>query len=294
MREMAIQHDSSPHQRKPAPLSNSQERSVGLSLRRAVWVIAVLAPICPLNQSAFAQSSVSNTLDSCVTRGDRGQRSESWTRLAPNIFCDQERIWTYPVRSHRRKDLLLAGVVVGGAVGLAFLDHKDAPYFRRTNSFASFNNTLSGTNTGLATFVVPVAIYGAGLVRHDRYEQNTALLAGEAALDAELVGFVLKDASHRVRPRDIAPNGQFSDTWYDRPGWAGSGSFPSGHALAAFSIATVISRRYGRQHKWVPFVAYGGAALVGASRITTSAHFVSDVFVGAALGYGIGRITVAQ
>jgi membrane-associated phospholipid phosphatase len=68
---------------------------------------------------------------------------------------------------------------------------------------------------------------------------------------------------------------------------------PSGHTIAAFSIATVFARRYGN-HRWVPFVAYGLAGVVGFSRMTLSAHFASDVFMGAALGYSISRFAVLR
>jgi membrane-associated phospholipid phosphatase len=69
---------------------------------------------------------------------------------------------------------------------------------------------------------------------------------------------------------------------------------PSGHAIAAFSVATVMARRYGKQHKWLPFVAYGLAGVVGFSRMSLSAHYLSDVFVGGALGYGISRFAVLR
>jgi membrane-associated phospholipid phosphatase len=39
-------------------------------------------------------------------------------------------------------------------------------------------------------------------------------------------------------------------------------------------------------------VAYGAATLVGFSRLTQQAHFPSDVFAGAALGYFISRDVV--
>ena len=68
---------------------------------------------------------------------------------------------------------------------------------------------------------------------------------------------------------------------------------PSGHTIAAFSIATVVARRY-RKHRWVPFVAYGLAGVVGFSRMTLSAHFASDVFMGASLGYSISRFAVLR
>jgi membrane-associated phospholipid phosphatase len=56
----------------------------------------------------------------------------------------------------------------------------------------------------------------------------------------------------------------------------------------------VISRTYGKEHRWVPYAAYGLAALVGASRLTLSSHFLSDVFMGGALGYSISRFTVLR
>jgi serine/threonine protein kinase len=40
-------------------------------------------------------------------------------------------------------------------------------------------------------------------------------------------------------------------------------------------VATVISRRYGQHHRWVPILAYGGAAAIGFSRLTLSAHYTS-------------------
>jgi membrane-associated phospholipid phosphatase len=55
----------------------------------------------------------------------------------------------------------------------------------------------------------------------------------------------------------------------------------------------VIARRYGN-HRWVPYAAYGTAALIGFSRLTLSTHFASDVFVGAALGYSISRFAVLR
>ena len=125
--------------------------------------------------------------------------------------------------------------------------------------------------------------------------QHTALLAGEAIADAELVTTVLKDTTRRVRPAGVSKNGNFSDTWFESGGSTirGSGSFPSGHTIAAFSAATVIARHYG-QHRWVPYVAYGAAALVGFSRLSLSAHFLSDVFMGGALGDSISRFAVLR
>jgi membrane-associated phospholipid phosphatase len=106
---------------------------------------------------------------------------------------------------------------------------------------------------------------------------------------------VLKDAAKRVRPADIQLGGNYSDSWFESRGsfLRGNGSFPSGHTIAAFSVATVVARRYGNR-KWIPYAAYGMAALVAFSRLSLSAHFVSDVFMGSVLGYSISRFAVLQ
>jgi membrane-associated phospholipid phosphatase len=106
---------------------------------------------------------------------------------------------------------------------------------------------------------------------------------------------MLTDAFKRARPASIAPTANFSDTWFDSRGslFSNNGGMPSGHTIAAFSVATIVARRYGN-HKWVPYVSYGMAALVGFSRLTLSAHFVSDVFVGGALGCLVGRFAALQ
>jgi membrane-associated phospholipid phosphatase len=214
--------------------------------------------------------------------------------LVPNILCDQKRVWTFPWHLAQGTDIIPSISVVGATTGLVLLDPSTAPYFRRTNTFHTFNQVLSGNNTSLTILLVPVSYYGLSLLRHDSYGQGTALLVGEAVVDSEIVDTVIKSVSRRLRPQDIPPDGNFADTWFKSKGawWRGNGSFPSGHEIAAISVATVFSRRYGRTHKWVPWVAYGAAGLIGFSRITLSAHFPSDVFLGAALGYGITRYAV--
>jgi len=132
-----------------------------------------------------------------------------------------------------------------------------------------------------------------GLARKDSYATHTSLLAGESAVDAEILGWVLKNATGRLRPSAIPPGGSYSDTWFKtyHPLLRADAGFPSGHAIAAFSVATVFAHRYA-SHRWVPWVAYGAATLVGFSRVTLQAHFPSDVFAGAAFAYVISRFVV--
>ena len=212
--------------------------------------------------------------------------------IVPNIWKDQGRIyWAYPKALAHGHQLLPTIAFVAATGALIAADQYESPYFRRTTTFHGFNAGLSGTNTSLLIAGVPVATYLVGLIKKDTYAQRTALWTAEAVADSEVTAEVLKLVTRRARPESIRPNGNFGDTWTDSPTVNG-GSFPSAHTIAAFSVATVMSRRYGRDHKWVPFVAYGLAATVGFSRVTLSAHNVSDVFVGAGLGYAISRFLV--
>ncbi len=222
-------------------------------------------------------------------------RPVSWKLLLPNLLSDQKQIWSFPARLAQGQDWLPTAAILGTTAGLIALDPIEGRYFRRTSAFHSFNDVFTGDATLAGVIAAPVSLYTVGLIKKDAKMQHTALLAGEAVADSELVATLMKDATLRVRPAAIPPNGNFSDTWFQSSGslLRGRGSFPSGHAIAAFSVATVTARRYGN-HRWVPYTAYGLAALVGFSRLTLTAHFLSDVFVGSALGYSISRFAVLR
>lgn len=220
-------------------------------------------------------------------------RPVSWKLLLPNLVSDQQRIWTFPARLEQKRNWIPTVSILATAAVLVALDPAEANYFRQSTTFHGFNTVFTSNRMMYGTLLTPAGLYVAGLARKDSKMTGTALLAGEALADTGLVSLVLKDLTRRVRPVNLPAHGNAYDTWFESGGSIanGSGSFPSGHAIAAFSVATVVARRY-RNHRWVPWVAYGGAALVGFSRLSLSAHFASDVFMGAALGYSISRFAV--
>jgi membrane-associated phospholipid phosphatase len=222
-------------------------------------------------------------------------RPISLARFVPDLASDQKRIWPFPLRLVHRKVLLPTAAVLGVTAGLVALDPIAARYFRNTTAFNGFNKVFTGNATLYSVVATPVVIYGAGLLRKDAKMQHTGLLAVEALTDTYFVTTAMKDVDRRLRPIDIPANGNFSHSWFDDNSRYGlsDGSFPSGHMIAAVSVATVVSRRYGN-HRWVPYVAYGLAGLVGFSRLTLNSHWVSDVFMGGALGYSISRFVVLR
>jgi len=63
-------------------------------------------------------------------------------------------------------------------------------------------------------------------------------------------------------------------------------SFPSGHASSAFTVAPILTSRFGWK---VGVPAYGVAAFTALGRIEDRKHFPSDVIAGATLGIIVGE-----
>jgi membrane-associated phospholipid phosphatase len=222
------------------------------------------------------------------------EREISWRLLVPNLLQDQRQIWMFPVSVARGHHLKPTLAIVAITAALAVSDERIMRPVQTTQSFNGFNKVLSGFNTATAMEVFPAAFYAIGLMRKDAYAQHTVLLAGEAVIDAEIVTTVLKDIDRRYRPNSVPAGGDLSATWFKQTQGSyvgGVGSFPSGHAIAAFSMATVFADRYPHP-VWHVWVAYGLASLVGFSRVSLQAHFPSDVFAGAAIGYVIAHYVV--
>ena len=218
-------------------------------------------------------------------------RKVTWRGLPHAFFHDQKEIWwIYPGQLAQGRHLAPTLSIAAVTAGLLFADPHAMPYFQKhARNLDDFNDTFDAPITTGEVIAVPASLLVAGYLRHDDYQVGTAILCGEAYADSAVVDLAMKAVTRRKRPSDVPPGGSFNDTFFSggKSPFKGS-SFPSGHAAGVFSVATVIASRYHR-HRWVPYLAYGFAGVISFSRITTSAHFPSDVFLGAALGYTVTR-----
>ncbi len=108
--------------------------------------------------------------------------------------------------------------------------------------------------------------------------RQSLIAHGLVALSAN----ILKHVIGRARPKFMhAGNLEFSPA-----GGSGWDSFPSGHAAAAFAVATVLAIKFPRA-RW-PILA--AAVAIAVSRILRGAHYLTDVAGGAALGCVMGVI----
>jgi len=222
-------------------------------------------------------------------------RPIGWTRLVPNTAEDQKAIWLFPTKLAHRKYLVPTLAVAGATSALVAVDPIISRYFATTNSFQGLNKAIPGKGATYGLWLAPIALYATGFLRKDPYMRDTAMFAVEAVAGSEVLTTVMKDLDRRTRPAAIGLTNSFSDGWFESKGkwYHGNGSFPSGHTIAAFAIATIVARRYSH-HRWLPYAAYGMAALVGFSRVTLLSHFSSDVLMGATLGYSISRFVVLR
>jgi undecaprenyl-diphosphatase len=221
------------------------------------------------------------------------------TNLFGRFFRDQKYLvttwWPSELRRPAFNSSLLAGLVLAATSsasteGGADLDVEQ--YIQIKSSGRANRPWRRVSDLGNAT--TGAVLIGAGYLlgrwsHHDQLAEASSLSA-EALLSAGLYCTALKSLSARTRP---ASGGQGDFFEYQPDSGQVGGSFPSGHATGAFTVATVFAGVYS-EHPWVSWAAYGTAGLVGVSRISLARHFPSDVLVGAILGHSIGRMVVTR
>lgn len=149
-------------------------------------------------------------------------------------------------------------------------------------------NTVSDLGLGRTQTIGILSVGAASLIfKNTRLKKTVLIWAGSLFINS-IATDQLKTTFQRHRPNTGDPYNTFD--WRRGPNL--NRSFPSGHTTNAFTTATVWAMQY-HDKKWVPYVAYGLATLVGMSRIYHNAHWASDVITGAAVGYGSARAMTA-
>ncbi len=206
----------------------------------------------------------------------RGYDNTLGKHVFKDFFEDQKAIWTSPF--HVRLVDAEWLVPLGGAAAAMFATDTEVSK-HLSNSPSRLSNSTTLSNYGLGALAGAAGgMYLWGHFVHNDHMRETGFLAGEAAANAFADTYALKYALRRERPLQDNFQGQF---------WHGGDGFPSEHASAAWSIASVIAHEYPGPVTSV--VSYGLAAAISGSRTTAKQHFPSDVLIGSALGWFIGQ-----
>jgi membrane-associated phospholipid phosphatase len=202
-------------------------------------------------------------------------------RMPAYVIHDQKAIWTSPLHT-AKSDIKWWAIFGGATAALVATDPWTVNHLPNSSSQVSVSNW--GSRLGSAYSVIPVsaAFYFIGTAHHDERFRETGLIAFETLIDANLVAEGLKLVANRARPFEANGRGDFEDS----PNGRWNSSFPSGHAINTWALASVIAHEYPKPLVYV--IAYGLASTVSVARVGARKHFPSDVLVGGALGWFIG------
>lgn len=188
-----------------------------------------------------------------------------------------------------RQDLPRLGAVTG--VGLllfafdeqlydAVQDARDRPIPGAIEDVGTFLEPLG--NVGGPT----VAFMGGWAIAEFTGHHRTAVVFQElvnSQLISTVTRHIVRGFVGRARPRDGEGAYVFRPFEYT--------SFPSGHASTITQVAAILSHNIG--NPWASGVLWAGAGTVMYQRVTSAAHWPSDVWFGAWWGYGIARVVMA-
>ena len=180
--------------------------------------------------------------------------------------------YTGPAR-WEKQEWFTAGGIALGTIGLYLVEERLQPHFVRRNAGvpdwvqdAGFYFGKPQYNYGLTA-----AIYTFGwLTRNDKVRETGVLLIASATT-AGLLQTVSKTVVGRARPSTGLGNSTF-DLFNGTPDYH---SFPSGHAILAFTTAHALAKQ--TRSPWLKAGIYTLGSITPLSRLWTDAHWLSDI-----------------
>lgn len=186
--------------------------------------------------------------------------------------------------------LVLAATLLSGTVwivvfwGFIQLDLPVARFFRSLHVvwLEQAGDIGSLLGSGLVLVLISGVLFLVGMICKRPVFRQAGFEGLIAHAVVALIVQAIKHLIGRPRPR-MADGAAFSF----EPSWeVGFDSFPSGHASAAFAVATVLARHFPR----AGWIVYSLAALVAVSRVVRGSHFLTDIMAGMSAGSLVGCV----
>jgi membrane-associated phospholipid phosphatase len=208
------------------------------------------------------------------------------------------------IKAHKhlfnRRDLVVAGAFTATTILLFPLDRQLAQDLQdpsiQANKF--FKDASKGVEliASPGAYYIGGALYLAGRAARLPRIADLGFHGTEAVLLGEMTSYILKGTLGRGRPyltNSTVPTDFDIGRGFKSKDWR---SFPSGHTTTAFAAAAAVTDEttlWWPRSTWIvgPLM-YGGATLVGLSRMYHSRHWASDVAVGALIGTFSGKKVV--
>lgn len=199
-------------------------------------------------------------------------------------FNDNLNYFIRPTNFKASDWMIFSGVVA--STGLLMTIDEEVKTVVRKNQ-TSFQNdfTKIGKYYGesFTLLGLPFIIYGSGLIFDNNEFRTTGRILIESLAAAGITTTALKFIIGRSRPRKNM--GEFDFNYFELKNI--NVSLPSGHTTVAFTISTVLSERI--DNIYASIALYGLASLTAYQRIYSNNHWLSDTFLGAAIGITAGK-----
>ena len=225
----------------------------------------------PLDTNTAAPDAAPDT--SAATEPQQGLVKRSVTRIGQ----DQERLYLAPFKPHNFKwDAI---VLIGTGAFLAADRHieNNVP----NSHFQLYQDTSDIAIAGLAASLGGIYLYG---IKSDhQHARETGELELETLVNTFLIYTPMQLILGRQRPGEGNGEGDFFKHH------ALNTSFPSGHAMFTWAMASVLADEYPKP--WARVLSYGAAFTVTFTRFMARDHWSSDIFLGTGLGLAIAENT---
>lgn len=169
---------------------------------------------------------------------------------------------------------------------LLAIDGKGGSFILLNSYHTNWLNTffINYTNVGDGLFAIFISVT---LFFYKRKKQALALLL--SFLISGLLVQIIKNLVTSPRPRLFFTSGQYTQ-FIEGVTLSNNSSFPSGHTASAFAVATVLVLTMQNKAWQLPILF--AATLAGYSRMYLAQHFLTDVMMGAFLGFTSGIYSV--
>ena len=184
---------------------------------------------------------------------------------------------------------LTTAAVVGGTALLSPLDESSRRVARRSQSSSADNFAEVGRQYGREIYGLTLSggLYIGGLVFKNAEVRQTGVMLLESIAFAGITTTVLKSIMGRSRPYVEEGAYRFRGFQFQNDHL----SLPSGHSTVAFSVSSVLAGRI--KNAYATIGLYSLATLTAFSRVYGDEHWLSDTFLGAAIGTAVGISVVS-
>mgnify|MGYP000114958289 FL=1 len=240
--------------------------------------------ICFLFLFIFNSGLFSQTVE---TNSDSSDTIPSFKDDLTSVYNTGVRLFSAP-SDFNRKDWITLGSVAALTSVAFIIDQENREFWQRNKTKTLDDISEVGRIYGEISYaaILSGSLYFGGKIFKNRDVSVTGRMLFEGLLYAGLTTTIIKFTTGRSRP--YMNEGDFNFNFFQTTN--DYSSFPSGHCTVAFTLSSILSQRINNTYASVGL--YSLAVLTLWQRMYSDKHWLSDVILGASIGYFIGKAVV--